>query len=78
MIFALKGKELARSRLLRPPESDVDEWDALVKIAKQVGGAARVVSVDGGNGTVLTDDRAPVERLTDRTIRRESRTVLGE
>jgi hypothetical protein len=80
MLFAIDGEPPDLDGLLDLPERKGRELVRLRDLAEQVGRSARPVelTVGGGDGPVLTDDRCPVERLTDETVRRESRAVLGE
>jgi spermidine synthase len=76
MLFAARDGSPAFSRLARPaglpPTAD---GRRLRELAAYVA-ASTTVATTGGR--VLTDDFAPVERLTDAAFRRESRAAMGE
>jgi spermidine synthase len=77
MVFAMKDVDPPLWRLRRLPERGPPDWDELRWTAEYVG-TATVTVLPGENDLVLTDDLAPVERLTDRAVERESRVVLGD
>jgi hypothetical protein len=75
LLFAMKGK---MPRFGRLQEIDPESRRAdLVPVADYIVGAVMGVQASE-DALVLTDDFAPVERLTEETIREESRTVMGE
>jgi len=76
MVFAVKDHPAPFGRLARPAETGPAEWKALTRIARYVAADAAPVS-PAANALVLTDDHAPIERLTDELVRRESRAALG-
>ena len=47
------------------------------RLAEYVATSSLTVMPDESD-LILTDDRAPVERLTDRQAQRECRSILGE
>ena len=77
MIFAMKGRHPPFGRLASPPTDGPAEWDELSRIARNVAATSATI-LPRSNGLILTDDRAPVERLTDELVERESKAVLGD
>lgn len=78
MVFAMKDAKPEMTRLVNPPRRVVPEWDDLRTIAAEAVTSAVEIEPPADGGSPLTDDRAPVERLTDESVRRESRAVLTE
>jgi len=77
MVFAVKDGSAKFGLLAHPASTGPAEWQELTRIARYVASDATPVLSDPG-ALVLTDDRAPIERLTDELVRRESRAALGE
>lgn len=77
MIFAMKGRQPPFGRLASPPSTGPAEWRELTRIARNVAATSETILPRPG-GLILTDDLAPVERLTDELVERESRAVLGD
>ncbi len=78
MIFAVKDRPAPLGRLAQPSSSPARGWSSVVSIARYVAANAARVRAPEDDSRVLTDDRAPVEKLTDELVRRESRAALGE
>lgn len=77
MVFAVKDRAAQFGRLAHPAPTGPAQWQELTRIARYVAGEATpVLPIPGA--MVLTDDRAPIEMLTDELVRRESRAALGE
>jgi len=76
MVFAVKDEEPQFKRLFDLPRDGGPEQGRLNGIAAVVRTATS--AVDPVADLCLTDDHAPVERLMDRSVRRESRLILGD
>lgn len=85
LLLARRGEELPDLRRLFAERiearwgkrAEVAEWDRLVDLAAWVPWHATVVRPDPSR-IVLTDDRSPLEHLTDRFLRANEREILGE
>ncbi len=77
VVFAVKGGEPSFGRLLRPPSLPGMDGTALRDLARYA--ATSTAPIDPVPGAfILTDDHAPVERLTEESMAREWRAAMGE
>ncbi|MEN8148890.1 MAG: fused MFS/spermidine synthase [Planctomycetota bacterium] len=76
MVFAVKDEEPQFKRLFDLPRDGGPEQPELNLVAAVIRTATS--AVEPRDGVCLTDDLAPVERLMDRSVRRESRLILGD
>ena len=76
MLFAVRDGKPRLDRLDDLPRNAGDEREKLRKIAEVV--RAATAEAKPLANLCLTDDHAPVERLMDRSIQRESRLILGD
>ena len=77
MLFAFAAGAFDGRLLREVGNSDVEGWDELRTLAWRVADSAVFARRDPSMA-VLTDDLAPVEKLTDQALKGESRMLLGD
>jgi len=79
MVFAVKDGDAAVGALLALPADRPEEgWEKIRGIARHVATSTTTIEPPEDDALVLTDDRAPVENLTDASIHAESKAMLGD